>query len=357
MRGAGRGRGSPRERLADARSTFSAMPGSLRTSSPAGQDRPRCRGSRAGGRGRRRPPASRHWRGPTPGRRSRRAGPRSAPRSRPAGGGRSRSVARYQGSTVVVRGLRARPGRTAVGSSSGESRRRSRSATACISADRDAAADRRVGARPRVADGRARRWRPARRRRRTCGGGPRSWPSPRLIVDRLAVEPVRDERVARHRRRPDVLVLAAPAARRRLALAMTPTPPGAVVGGRVEHRDRVVVLERAGRTQAACCRRSSGSGGRSRRSRRPRSPRSATAAADAASHEVSGERRPVASITRSAPISSPPSVTTPTTWGTPAVASAPVRRPVTATPRRTVTPGRGGGHARRPPTRPPAGGR
>src|SRR5438270_5030405 len=58
-----------------------------------------------------------------------------------------------------------------------------------------------------------------------------------------------------------------------------------------------------------------------------------------ASQRRSGERRPIASITRSAAISSPVSVRIPRTWGTSGDASAPHKRPASATPRRTVTPG------------------
>ena len=59
----------------------------------------------------------------------------------------------------------------------------------------------------------------------------------------------------------------------------------------------------------------------------------------AASQAGRAERRPLASITRSAGSSSPASVRTPVTWMAPGAAAAPVSSPATATPRRTVTPG------------------
>ncbi len=58
----------------------------------------------------------------------------------------------------------------------------------------------------------------------------------------------------------------------------------------------------------------------------------------APSRPAAGDRRPVASITRSACSSVAPPTVTPATCGTPAIVSAPVTRPVTATPRQTVRP-------------------
>src|SRR5690349_16511272 len=58
----------------------------------------------------------------------------------------------------------------------------------------------------------------------------------------------------------------------------------------------------------------------------------------AASRPLTGDRLPVASITRSAWTTVAPPMVTPATCGTPAIASCPVTRPVTATPRQMVRP-------------------
>ena len=53
---------------------------------------------------------------------------------------------------------------------------------------------------------------------------------------------------------------------------------------------------------------------------------------------LTGDRRPVASTTRSAWTTVAPPTVTPVTCGTPAIHSCPVTRPVAATPRQTVSP-------------------
>ena len=58
----------------------------------------------------------------------------------------------------------------------------------------------------------------------------------------------------------------------------------------------------------------------------------------AASMPLTGDRLPAASTTRSAWTCVAPPMVTPATCGTPAIDSAPVTRPVTATPRQTVRP-------------------
>ena len=119
------------------------------------------------------------------------------------------------------------------------SRRTSRRQTACMKAMRRATADRRVGARGRVADGDD-----AGRR-----GGRIEAPYTVLDLghhvdarDRLGVDPVGDERIAADDALPHVDV-ARPPERRILGARRDDDRPMAVVGGQREERHRLVVLE------------------------------------------------------------------------------------------------------------------
>ena len=155
------------------------------------------------------------------------------------------------------------------------------------------------------------------------------------VGDRIAVEPVRDQGVAGDDPLPHLDVPRRPARARRPTRRRSPSPRCRCRQAASAPRPSRSAAA-AARTPAAANRRASGSSGRSTRSPSPRISSSGATAPIASSSEGSGERRPVASTTRSARISSPVSVTTPTTWGTPSRAGSPVNSPFTATPRRTV---------------------
>ena len=141
------------------------------------------------------------------------------------------------------------------------------------------------------------------------------------VGDRLAVEPVGGQRVARHDPLPHVDVAGRP--HRRVGRAGDDADaPRAVVGRQQQQRHRVVVLQRraerrrqraVGRAEVAAV---------VDEAAVLAAPRSGGRAPSAASHCGSAERRPLASTTRSARSSSPPRVTTPATCGTPGTVDA-----------------------------------